>query len=164
MKANSVVAFALALALSMACGQHDTLPVPRQINSATDLDDVRVALLVRLRQEAILAAPDAAGATCIVTESRSVPSARLLTLLSGRGLHLKHSSRCAPRNGRFVDAIDGVNAVILALDSVSLTKTGQAYAYGTYGLGGLWCGGGGYLLEFRLGEWEATPQGARIVC
>lgn len=155
---------AAALAWHLACAGNEALPTPRQELSATDLDQARAALVLQLREEALRAAPDVSGSTCVVGADGSAASPRLLQLLSGRGLGIKDASRCVPRGGRLVDAISEAHAVVISVRSMDLMEPGKATAFGTYGLGGLWCGGGAYSLEFKLGKWEAVPEGPRIVC
>jgi hypothetical protein len=155
----------LALLLALPyCSRNDSLPTPWQVSAATDLDDARASLLIHLHSEAREASRGGITVTCIVVEGAGEPTPRLLRRLSGRGLGLKAADRCIPREGRFVDAIWGTPAAILTIHSLSLIEPEKATAFGTFGLGGLWCGGGEYSLEFRLGRWQATPEGARIIC
>jgi hypothetical protein len=155
---------AATLALHLACASDEALPTPRGDLSANDLDEARAALLIRLHEEAVRVAPDARGSTCIDTDGGAAPSAHLLLLLSDRGLGIRNAARCVPRGGRLVDAISGAHAVALAVRSVRLVEPGKATAFGTYVLGGLWCGGGAYSIEFTLGQWDVVPEGSRIVC
>ena len=157
------LALGVILASLAGCYGEGPLPVPRSELIRTDADEVRAALFLRLYREAVLAAPEVAGTTCI-SEGDAPVRDRVLTLLSDRGMGIRDGSRCVPRERRFVDAISGAPATVLSIRDVVLTEPGKASAFGVFGLGGLWCGGGEYALEFRLGRWEVSPVGSRIVC
>lgn len=93
-----------------------------------------------------------------------MPSERLRLLLSDRGLGITDPARCGWKDGRIVDSVSGRHAVAIDVRSVELDDPGKATAFGTFTLGGFWCGGGVYVLEFKLGKWEAVPQGDRVQC
>ena len=151
------------LALCSPTCAEKPLPTPRAVADATDADQAQAALLRRLHAQALRAAPDT-RAVCIVTENGSQQNARLLHLLSGQDLGITEASRCVARDGRVVDAISGRKAVVLSVRSFSMSDPGRAEAFGMYGLGFLWCGGGTYSLEFRLGRWEVTDPAWPIEC
>jgi hypothetical protein len=122
-----------------------------------------VALFRRLHAQALLAAPDV-RVSCIFTGHDTEPSGRLGLLLSGRGLGITRASRCIAREGHIVDAISGLQAVTLTVHSFEMSEPGRGTAFGMFGLGPLWCGGGTYSLEFRLGKWEVTDPVSSIMC
>ena len=137
----------------------EPLPIPRSVADEGDRDAIREALLVQMHREAVSQLPEI-GATCVTTENGGEPSLRLLARLSGRNLGLKRRSQCVGRDRIFVDAISGARAVYLNARSLEVTEPGKARAEGMYSLGVLWCGGGTYGLEFRLGRW-AVVDGPR---
>lgn len=147
---------------SATCGERP-LPTPRTVAIARDADEAHAALFRRLHGQALRAAPDT-RVSCIVTENGTQPSTRLLHLLSGQDLGITQASRCVTREGRVVDAISGRKAVVLSVRSFAMTEPGKAEAFGMYGLGVFWCGGGTYSLEFRLGRWEVTDPASPIEC
>jgi len=149
------------LICATSCNQ-EPLPIPVTIAGATDADDARAALFLRMHTQALQASP-AARRTCIAIENGE-PTTRLLGRLSGQGLGIIAASRCVSRDGRIVDALSGDFAVQLGLRSFAMREPGKAEGFGMYVLGGLWCGGGTYQLEFRLGKWEVTDPPRSIVC
>jgi len=125
------------LLCATSCKQ-ELLPIPVTTASATDADDARAALFLRMHAQALQASP-ATHRTCISIENGE-PTTRLLGRLSGQGLGIIAASRCVDRDGRVVDAISGDFAVQLGLRSFAMREPGKAEGFGMYVFGGLWCG------------------------
>jgi hypothetical protein len=157
--------YALTAATMMFVASCKEEPLPPTLSDArsTDADDARAALLLRMHAQALQASPSTRR-TCILAESDAEPSTRLLRRISDQGLAIMNASRCINHEGRIVDAISGDKAVLLSLRSFAMQQPGKAQAFGMYVLGGLWCGGGAYQLEFRLGKWEVIDPSSPIVC
>jgi hypothetical protein len=149
------------LLCATSCKQ-ESLPLPVTIARAADADDARAALFLRMHAQALQVNP-ATHRTCIAIENGE-PTNRLLGRLSGQGLGIIAASRCVNRDGRIVDAISGDFAVRLGLMSFAMREPDKAEGFGMYVFGGLWCGGGTYQLDFRLGKWEVVDPPLPIVC
>jgi hypothetical protein len=152
----------LAMLLCATSCKQEPPPIPVTTASATDADDARAALFLRMHAQALQASPTTRR-TCIAIENGE-PTTRLLVRLSGHGLGIIAASRCVDRDGRIVDAISGDFAVQLGLRSFAMREPGKAEGFGMYVFGGLWCGGGTYQLEFRLSKWEVVDPLHPIVC
>ena len=140
--------------VNMACSQ-EPLPVPRQVRSQTDLEDVRAAVLLYAYHGAMRESPLDSDVTCIRV-ANSDPTRELLSRLSGYGLNARGASKCKIQDGRFRDVLWGTPATVCWTDRAELHEPGVATAgagCGTAPKSGLyfWCD-----LDFRLGRWRVT--------
>lgn len=148
----------LAVLVTLSACHHEGGPVPWQVSSATDQDDVRAATLQHVYQRATRGDPMARPVVCVNVEDHRDPSTRLLSRLSGFDLRIRKGSHCVAREGRVVDAFSGEPAIVLHVQSVDIPEPGHALATASYACGRL-CGAGGTIeLELRLGTWEVTGE------
>jgi hypothetical protein len=160
-RTRSISGITAVLALALSSCREAPLPRTWSVASETDAESVGAAVLLSLYHEAIGLYPSARVA-CVGVESGD-PGNRLLGNLSGRGLVLRKSSRCALRGMALVDPILGADAVAVFVTALNLTAPGEATAEGGYVRGPLAGEGRAYQLQFRLGRWEILDEKATWV-